>query len=224
MSVIAPNDQRVRFYFSFRSPYSWLAFPRIELAIERTGLALEYIPIFPPPNFPNDPARVPTKAAYIRHDLERLARAYGLAFKMPQELDCEWARPHAAFLHAHDRGCGPAFARAMFAARFSRGEAIDDDAVIARCAEQVGLEALPLLAAQDDVALQERVVHGMIRGVQEDGLFGVPLLVHRGERFWGNDRIEWFLRHVEEQRGGAVPDLRADPLAPAHKLRYSGGQ
>jgi 2-hydroxychromene-2-carboxylate isomerase len=219
MSGIASHDDRVRFYFSFRSPYSWLAFARVELAIERAGLSLEYIPIFPPPDYPNDPARFPTKAAYILHDMERLTRAYGLTFKMPEQLDCNWVRPHAGFLHALDRGCGPAFARLLFSARFSRGEMLGDDAVVARCAAEAGLEVAPLLAAQDDVKLQERVVLGMIRGVQEDGLFGVPLLVHRGERFWGNDRIEWLLRHVEQQRGIAVPDLSVDPLAPAHKVR-----
>jgi 2-hydroxychromene-2-carboxylate isomerase len=211
--------ETVRFYFSFRSPYSWLAFPRMELAAQHAGLALEYIPVFPPADFPNDPTRPPSKAAYILHDVQRLARAYGLDFKMPAVLDCEWVRPHAAFVHAHDQGRGPAFARAVFTARFSRGEAVADDAVIAACAEEVGLAAAPLLAAQDDRQLQERVVLGMIRGVQEDGLFGVPLAVYRGERFWGNDRIEWLRRHVDQLRGLAVPDLSTDPLAPAHVTR-----
>jgi 2-hydroxychromene-2-carboxylate isomerase len=213
------DSATARFYFSFRSPYSWLAFARIELAAQRAGLQLEYIPVFPPPDFPNDPARVPNKAAYILQDVTRVARAYGLTFKMPSELDCEWVRPHAAFLHAHDLGRGPAFARAVFTARFTRGEALAQDAVMARCAAEVGLPAAPLLAAQDERALQERVVLGMIRGVEQDGLFGVPLLSHRGERYWGNDRVEWWLRQLDEARGVAVPDLCADPLSPAHFTR-----
>jgi 2-hydroxychromene-2-carboxylate isomerase len=90
---------------------------------------------------------------------------------------------------------------------------------MARCAEQVGLPAAPLLAAQDEQPLQERVVLGMIRGLEQDGLFGVPLVSHRGERYWGNDRVEWWLRQLDEARGATVPDLRADPLSPAHFTR-----
>jgi 2-hydroxychromene-2-carboxylate isomerase len=215
----AAESATARFYFSFRSPYSWLAFARIELAAQRAGVALEYIPVFPPADFPNDPSRPPNKAAYILHDVARVARAYGLTFKMPAELDCEWVRPHAAFLHAHDLGHGPAFARAAFAARFTRGEALAEDAVMTRCAEEVGLPAAPLLAAQDERPLQERVVLGMIRGVEQDSLFGVPLVSYCGERYWGNDRVEWWLRQLDEARGAPVPDLRADPLSPAHFTR-----
>ncbi len=40
--------------------------------------------------------------------------------------------------------------------------------------------------------------------VSEDGLFGVPTFVYRGETFWGNDRIEWLIRAV--RRGAGVPE------------------
>jgi 2-hydroxychromene-2-carboxylate isomerase len=207
----------LRFYFSFRSPYSWLAFERVQLAAAEAQLALEYLPVFPPADFPNDPTRVPAKAAYILADVTRLARAYGVPFKMPAALDCHWIESHAAFLYANDRGRGPAFAKAAYAARFERGEALSEPEVMARCAAEVGLDAGALIGAQSDKTLQERVFLGMIRGVSEDGLFGVPLLVWGGERFWGNDRIEWLLRHVAETRGSGVPDLTSDPLSPVHR-------
>ena len=219
MSPESTETHALRFYFSFRSPYSWLAFHRAQLAAARGGLELEYIPVFPPPDFPNDPARVPAKLAYIRHDVERLARAYGFGVKLPDELDCEWVKPHAAFLYALDRGCGPRFASVVYEARFSRGQALSDDAVIARCATEAGLaDAAAVVAAQNEKALQERVVLGMIRGVQQDGLFGVPLFVWKGERFWGNDRVEWLLRRIDESRGVVVPDLLSAPLSPVHGM------
>jgi 2-hydroxychromene-2-carboxylate isomerase len=211
------SDRGLRFYFSFRSPYAWLSWQRTQLAAQRCGLVVEYIPVFPPPDFPNDPTKVPAKLAYVRMDVERLAGAYGLPVKWPQDLDCEWVRPHAAFLYAHDHGNGAAFATRMFEARFTRGESLADDAVIARCAQAAGLAVPATLAAQSDTSLQERVVLGMIRGLEQDGLFGVPLLVYQGERFWGNDRVEWLLRRVDELHGAAVPDLVNAPLSPVHR-------
>jgi 2-hydroxychromene-2-carboxylate isomerase len=217
MNTDPQTARALRFYFSFRSPYSWLAMHRVQLAAAHGDLAVEYIPVFPPPDFPNDPTKIPAKAAYIRLDVERQARAYGLSCKSPEQFDCQWARPHAAFLYALDQGSGPSFAKLAFEARFGRGESLGDDAVIAACARAAGLDPAATLAAQDDKALQERVVLGMIQGVQEDGLFGVPLFVLQGERFWGNDRVEWLLRRVDELRGHAVPDLVNAPLGSVHR-------
>jgi 2-hydroxychromene-2-carboxylate isomerase len=212
----ATNDQSVRFYFSFRSPYSWLALHRAEQALAGTGLSLEYIPVFPPPNYPNDPTAVPAKLKYIQHDIARIANAYGLTTQPLAALDCQWVRPHAAFVYAQDQDQNQsiAFAKAVFSARFSESKDVGQDAVVAECASRAGLDASAVVAAQDESSLQERVVLGMIRGVQEDDIFGVPLFCYRGERFWGNDRIEWLLRRVAEQRGQRVPDLSQTAVSP----------
>ena len=36
---------------------------------------------------------------------------------------------------------------------------------------------------------------------RDDGAFGVPLFIYRGERFWGNDRLDWLLREVARSEG-----------------------
>ena len=207
------SEERVRLYFSFRSPYSWLALHRAPAALAKAGVALELVPVFPPPDFANDPLKFPDKANYYREDLARTARAYGLPFQVPEPFDCNWLRPHAAYFAAHDAGRGDAFAGAMFAARFGYGKDLGNDAVVAACAAAVGLDPDRVVAAQDELPCQERLMHGMIAAVTEHQLFGVPMFVYRGERFWGNDRIEWLVRSIHEARGQAVPDLTA-PLAP----------
>ena len=51
---------------------------------------------------------------------------------------------------------------------------------------------------------------------RDDGAFGVPLFIIRGERFWGNDRLDWLLRAVARSQGREVTDLAAEPLAPVY--------
>ncbi len=51
----------VRFYFSFRSPYAWLAFHQAPPALRELPVELKLVPVFPPPDFPNDPTAVPNK-------------------------------------------------------------------------------------------------------------------------------------------------------------------
>ena len=43
------NRQSIRFYFSFRSPYAWLAAERLEADLGNLGVAIERLPIYPTP-------------------------------------------------------------------------------------------------------------------------------------------------------------------------------
>ena len=157
--------ESVELYFSFRSPYSWLVFHRLEAAFRDLPVALTFVPAYPAGDFPNDPAALPAKLAYLIADVGRIAEAYGLSPRWPGKIDTDWPRPHAAFLGADDRGRGLAFARAAFARR------------------------------------------------RESGVFGVPTFVHREQKFWGNDRLEWLVRAIRRDAGLPVPDLRAAALA-----------
>jgi 2-hydroxychromene-2-carboxylate isomerase len=191
----------LRFYFSFRSPYSWLAYERAPDAFKGLPIELQYIPVFPPPNYQNDPAAVPNKLKYMGRDLARFAEAYGLKLAWPPKArDCEWQKPHAAYLYARDQSpeLGYAFGRDVFRARFSEGQDLSDSSVYAAIAERIGLDPKATVAALDDVALQTRVVAGMIQGATEDSIFGVPLFVYRGEPFWGNDRIDWVVQAIQK--------------------------
>lgn len=206
------EDEVVRCYFSFRSPYAWLALHRLPVALQGLPVRVESIPVFPPKDFPNDPAAVPVKLSYVRADIERTARAYGLTVRWPQQVDTDWPRPHAAFLYAEAAGHGRRFAAEVFAARFSRGLDVGTDEALAAAATASGIDAPGVLRAASDPEWQQRVLSGMLQGLAE-GLFGVPIFVYRGERFWGNDRLDWLVRAIRQQHGQPVPDLRRNLMA-----------
>lgn len=202
----------ITFFFSFRSPYAWLAFHRLDRALTGLPVEIERIPVFPPPNFPNDPAAVPTKLRYIAGDVQRIAAAYGLPVRWPEAADTDWMRPHAAYLHAVDAGRGDAFARAVYAARFSEGRNVGQDDTLRAAATAAEVDPTAMLLAADDPAVHQRVMQGMMRAM-EANVFGVPFFLYREQAFWGNDRLEWLLRQIAADGGRPVPDLRADPMA-----------
>ena len=80
-------------------------------------------------------------------------------------------------------------------------------------AEAVGLDGDEALAVAHDPTWKDAVMAGFAH-TRGDGAFGVPLFIYRGERFWGNDRLDWLLRAVARSEGKELPDLAADPLAP----------
>ena len=202
----------VRFYFSFRSPYAWFAFRRIEPALSGLPVALEYVPVFPPEDYQGDNRSNPAKSGYIDADVERFAKAYGLKLCWPEPFDTDWIRPHAAYLFAQDQGCGRAFALAAYSARFAEGRDLGSDDVMREVAEVSGLDPEATIRAADDPAMHKRILEGFAHS-RKDGIFGVPFFVYRGQTLWGNDRVEWLVRAIQEDSGKPVPDLQSDPLA-----------
>jgi 2-hydroxychromene-2-carboxylate isomerase len=194
------DPEIIRFYWSFRSPYAWFAVHRIESALEGLGVALEWIPVFPPKDptqMPNNPTTLPQKARYMWEDSQRFADKYGLVFHIPEKMDTNWPRPHAAFLYAQAQGRGPEFAKEGFAARFSRGEDLASNSVLAGIAKTIGLGADELISASDDPNVRERLGDGF-KSAFDDGNFGVPTFVYRDQMFFGNDRVDWLVEAVEQ--------------------------
>lgn len=190
-----------RFYFSFRSPYSWIG-ARI-LAERSLGQTVEYIPYWP--------ADVHTqqllherggkllytdmskeKHYYILQDIKRLTRKLNYQMAWPIDRSPWWDLPHLAYLHAYRVGKGQEFFWAVHRARWERAEDICNIAVIRRLADETGIDADELSAAPDDPNIRAQGADALYRAYK-DGVFGVPFFIHHFEKFWGIDRIEDFV-------------------------------
>jgi 2-hydroxychromene-2-carboxylate isomerase len=208
-----PNQ--LSFYFSFRSPYAWLAFYRLSKIASILPVPIDYIPLFPPKPVTDDSIGNPNKSAYVTEDINRFANAYKLDLQWPKPFDTDWKRPHASFLYALDQGRAIEFGLAAFMARFSAGKDIGQDDTLAGVAEQCGLQPDSIIQSADDNFLQRRVMKGAIRS-QREGIFGVPFFIYRESHYWGNDRLEWLLRDIftpsEIEAANLIDNAFACPL------------
>lgn len=193
----AATDQgSIRFYFSFRSPYAWIAAERLDSELGDLGIPIERIPIFPTPElFPNDPSTMPNKLAYLLQDIPRLARERGLTVRFPSANDTDWALSHAAFLGARSQGAGQRFMVEVFRKRFSEGLDLGEDRVVADAASKANLDPETILSAGHSEALRAEASAGWRLAVERDRIFGVPSFVFAGRLYWGQDRIH-FLRNA----------------------------
>ncbi len=203
--MIEPRSQNaIRFYFSFRSPYAWLAAERLEAELGDLGVPIERIPIFPTPElFPNDPSVMPEKLAYIAQDIARLAREQGLTVRPPPPGDPDWALSHAAFLGARRHGGEQRFMVEVFRKRFCEGLDLGDDRVIADAARGAGLDPATMVSAAHSEDLRAEASAGWRLGVERDRIFGVPSFVYAGKLYWGQDRMH-FLRSAVLRKSGAT--------------------
>ncbi|MCX2732050.1 DsbA family protein [Saccharopolyspora sp. NFXS83] len=201
-----------RFYFSLRSPYSWLAYR--EIRERHPGLVdrLDWIPFWEPDErstallaerggrFPYA-AMSRAKHLYVLQDVARLAKARGLVVAWPVDRDPVWEVAHLPYFLALRAGRGHDYISLVYRARWEEGRDVGDPAVIAEIGAELGLDPARVAGAVDDEELRAEGIGSLLR-VCREGAFGVPFFIAGREKFWGLDRLELFLAALP---GGAEP-------------------
>lgn len=191
-----------RFYFSFRSPYSWIAARQLaEHLGERYGV-LELIPFWEPDE--RMLASLKTmggqflytqmsrdKHLYILQDIKRITTR--LRYKMAWPIDRQpwWDLSHLAYLAAREQGKGMEFFWGIYRARWERGEDISAADTIRTVAKEAGLDPEKMVNAVEDDEIRKAGAQALYRAYRE-GVFGVPFFILGYEKFWGIDRLDLF--------------------------------
>ncbi|MEU2558840.1 DsbA family protein [Streptomyces longispororuber] len=188
-----------RCYFSFRSPFSWLAWQETAARHPELAARMEWVPFFDP-----DPLTA------------RLVADRGGWFPFPDRPpgdDRVWEVPHLAYLAAARLGRGPDFLQAAFRAAFTRGLDLCDRAVVARVGRELGLDPAPLADAADAPAPRADGIQALLDACA-DGVFSVPFFVHDHLRCFGLDRLDAF--------AALLPTPSPAPLSDRHQPAVSG--
>jgi 2-hydroxychromene-2-carboxylate isomerase len=198
----------VKFYFSLRSPYSWLALHDLTHHYPDVADAVQWRPFWEPDeaglaqlaqaggSFPYTPMSR-EKHMYVLQDVRRLAQDRGLTVAWPIDRAPVWEVAHLPYLLAERAGVGREYVEAVSRARWQRGLDINDPEVIAELAASVGLDAAAARVAAKDEKLRELGAQKQL-DVYRDGVFGVPFFVAGREKFWGIDRLPAFVAKVRE--------------------------
>ena len=196
----------VDFFFSFRSPYSYMAAqfaPDIERDYDAT---LRFRPVLPlairePDFFRN--ANL-DRVKYIIIDWERRAEMLGLPHQWPdpdpivQEFPSFEVAAEQPYIHrlsrlgveAQRRGKGLVFAREVSRLIFGGTRGWNDGDKLAKAVEDAGLDLGELEAAVGDGADHDVEIEANQAAQLEAGHSGVPLFVYDGEPFFGQDRMD----------------------------------
>jgi len=189
----------VRYYFAFPSPFAALADLRVDDLVARAGGDLDPIPVVPPqqPGPTGLAAQLQEfKLSYMLEDTERWARKLGIPWKVPEPRIVDSTDAAAGYYFARARGKERGYRNAVFRARWCEGKNIADREVLAACAEPAGLPRAEFVEALDDARYRDEVPKALVR-CMEDRIFGVPLFVVDGKRFWGNDRLDFLVEELE---------------------------
>ncbi|MDJ0701616.1 MAG: DsbA family protein [Woeseiaceae bacterium] len=196
----------VDLFWSFRSPYSYLATPEAMQLPKRFDIELRFRPVLPlavrQPGF-FSPENL-KRAKYILIDWPRRAEMLGLPHAWPspdpivQDLKTYEIADEQPYIYrltwlgveAERRGRGVHFAAQV--SRLIFGGTIDwhlgDRLAKAAARARLDLEQLDLAIAEPESHREE--VERNQQDLEKAGHWGVPTFVFRGEPFFGQDRID----------------------------------
>lgn len=194
-------------FFSFRSPYSYLAIGRYRELAETHDVEIALRPVYPlairQPDFFE--RNHPNWLRYTLVDVMRVAQFHGIAFGPPrpdpivQDIATRAIATEQPYIRritrlgqaAARRGKGLAFAHEAGKLIWGGAENWHEDEHLAGAAERAGLDLAELdaeAAAQADELDAEIAANQ--QALEDAGHWGVPTLVLEGEPFFGQDRIE----------------------------------
>lgn len=217
MTAVKP-PAAVDFYFSFRSPYSYLAVPQVRALAVEHGLDVTLRVVRPlavrDPNFFKTVN--PMWPPYLFRDVTRIAERLGLPFRWPrpdpvvQDLASGTIaadQPHIGRLSrlgvlAAEQGAGLAYVEAVSHLIWSgEVDGWDQGDHLARAAATAGLDPVDLEARAE--AQVDRLDAALVAAEVDQaaaGHWGVPLFVYRGEPFFGQDRLSDLLWRIAQNR------------------------
>ncbi len=196
----------VDLFWSFRSPYSYLAVPGAKRLEQDFRVTVRFRPVLPlavrdPSFFSPDNLK---RAKYIRLDFPRRAEMLGMPFAWPspdpivQDMKTYAIAAEQPYIHrltylgveAERRGRGLAFAGEVSRLVFGGTRDWHLGGHLAQAAQLAGLDLASMDAAIADPASHLAAVEESQEALAKSGHWGVPTFVFEGEPFFGEDRID----------------------------------
>ena len=198
-------DAAVDLFWSFRSPYSYLAVPGAFRLEKDFRVKIRFRPVLPlavrePSFFSPDNLR---RAKYIRVDYPRRAEMLGMPHQWPspdpivQDMQTYKIAAEQPYIYrltylgveAERRGQGLAFAKEVSGLIFGGTRGWHLGSHLADAAKRAGLDLSSMEAAISDPASHRATVEENQDALAASGHWGVPTFVFEGEPFFGEDRI-----------------------------------
>jgi 2-hydroxychromene-2-carboxylate isomerase len=201
---------RLEFFFDCSSPWTYLAFHRVQDVVRETGAEVAWRPILVGGVFnvvnkglyeqrarmagalgsDDDGSGAVRKARYYVKDLADWARIAGVRIGQPPVFPVNSVRAMRAcfFAEEHDRLLP--WVRAVFETYWGDLEDISQPDVLRAIAGRVGLDAGALLAHIETPACKDRLRANTDELIARGGFGSPTMFVDGGDMYFGNDRLE----------------------------------
>lgn len=185
----------VTLYFNFRSPYCYLLSKTMWPILDEFDVNLIWRPVGGW-NLRSSPERAKKKLPIARQDLKRFAKRLGIPVN-PPPMETEPTPAGAASFYAEAQGKLREYIIETMREEWEFGNNIALDKSLRNIANRCGLDADTLIAASGD-ARNLAILENNAKLADADGAVGVPTFIIGDQIFWGQDRVEFVIEHLQD--------------------------
>ena len=187
----------LEFFFDCSSPWTYLAFTRIQPIAARTKTTIAWKPILVGGVFNQVNRDVyerranpePRKAHYYDKDLADWARLAGIRIGKPPVFPVRATLVMRAVLAAEEKGALVSFARAAFESYWGELKDVSQQSVVAEIASASGLDPEWLLARAGSDEIKARLRANTDEVIARGGFGSPTMFVDGTDMYFGNDRL-----------------------------------
>jgi 2-hydroxychromene-2-carboxylate isomerase len=196
-------------YYSLSSPWAYFGGPKLQAIVKKHGVRL----VLKPYDFQDVAPRtggVPLRTrpeprrSYHALELDRWRKHLGMPLQLepkyyPQDgKPAGWNKPPGwMVIAAQERGLdAPRLSHALLRALWAEERNTADAKVRAAIADENGMPGAELVAAETSAPVQA-LYRTYSKEAEQLGVFGAPTCVLNGERFWGQDRLDFLDRALD---------------------------
>jgi 2-hydroxychromene-2-carboxylate isomerase len=198
----------LEFFYDCSSPWTYLAFHRVEDLAKTTGAELIWRPILVggvfntinPSVYENRARPVEAKAAYAKKDLQDWADAYGLTIGQPTVFPVNSVKAMRAALVALEHGLVAPFSRAVFEAYWGGDLDISKERVLQAIVEGVGLDWAEVQGRIAEQAVKQQLRDNTDELIARGGFGSPTFFVGGDDMYFGNDRLPLVERALRSAR------------------------
>lgn len=188
--------KKLEFFYDCSSPWTYLAFSRIEEIARRHGAELNWKPFLVggvfntvnPSVYESRRHPVPAKARYYGKDLQDWARFYGLKIIQPTVFPVNSVKAMRGAIVAHEHGIISPYSRRVFESYWGEDRDISQDRVLRDIVRETGLDEDEFFAKIAAPEYKEKLRANTDELIERGG-FGSPTIFVEGAMFFGNDRL-----------------------------------
>lgn len=192
---------QVDFYYDYGSPTAYLAWTQLAAICKRNGALLNYQPMLLGGVFKatgnSTPVLIEPKREWILEDVARYARHYGVPYQMNPFFIVNSMTMMRGAIWAENSGVLEGYNKAMYEATWVNGLNTSETDVLAAVMHKAGLDGEAMLSAVKTDAIKKQLIDVTTEAVNR-GVFGAPTMIVDGELHFGQDRLDWIERRLDQ--------------------------
>jgi 2-hydroxychromene-2-carboxylate isomerase len=192
----------IEYWFSTASPWTWLGSERFAQLVQRSGAVVDVRPVdlgavFAATGGTPFPQRSQARRSYRQLELARWSRRLGLPLTLePRYYPVDRGPSSRVVIAAQNAGSNAlALSHAVLRAIWVEDRDIAEWDTLRGIADDCGLDGRALVAAAREPQVEAQYLQNTRSAVQAQ-VFGSPTFIVDGERFWGQDRLDFLAERV----------------------------